>query len=773
MGNRFSTMERYHYLIRAHAIVAVIAFLVLLPASMMLARFRNSRKGGSGVRHHIYINILVLGLSTIAFILGFMAVGPSRGLTNPHHGIGVAIYVLVIWQTLFGNWVRRKWKKGKYDRRPTVSLMLHQWTGRITGLLGVTQVPLGLALYGSPKWTFVLYTLWMAFLIIVYFVNEHKRYKRQYDEGHYRGRHDEEAIIEEKEKKSGGMLGGILGPLAAGAGAIFLAKKLKGRDHSPDHDDTEVLSSRDSRRDSYSSIHEAKKKSGGLMSKLLAGAAIGAAGIFATKFINKKKDRDEEYSVVGQETPHRRDSRRGPQPAYSEYTESTIEDVRPDRRPGQNLLPAAAGAAAAERSGDRYDRPTTPRPVKRPGFSHRRDSYDSFTTVSPSQRVEKSNAGRNALLGTLGLGWLGKKFQGNRDEKERRRLDEIRRREDEGRRHNLRPDPRYTGDDRRRPARRHSFDSMTESDLTSDYTSVHPGRTATTMTGTTAPAMPPTVTGGPPVSGPPPASYQEALDESLLSRRRSSRERRDAEAAAATAAAALAAAEREEYRRKSRERDSSRYGSGRERSPTRVNVRMGDQNVTVQRMTREQIVERERDERRRRRAGSLSDSEVTSGRYRRDSRMRDESASGAAAERLGRRRRERSEERRMTDAERKERAHMAGVPLSELSDLSDLSPPRPAFAGAAARSRRRSQSRPNKDSAYYSGAPPVTPGPTIAGVGLMSGESLGPPESRGTWSAASRPSGQMSPEEAEERRRARAERRRQERAKGQGSVGFA
>lgn len=760
-------MDRYQYLIRAHAIIAVIAFLILLPISIMLARFY-AKIPGRGVRMHIYINILVLGLSTAAFVLGFMAVGPSRSLTNPHHGIGVAIYVLVLWQTIFGNWMRKRWKKHGGRRRPTFMVMLHQWLGRATGLLGVINVPLGLTLYGSPKWTFILYSLWMAVLLLVYFIQQHKIYKHIDDRDYRDGDGRSDVVIE--EKKSGGF-GKFLAPLAAGAGAVFLAKKLKGNDRDEESDVTSLTSRgggdhRHHRNDSYSSVTEVvekrEKKKGGMMQNLLAGAAVATAGIFASKYLGKDKDkrvRDEEYSVVGHDSPRR--ANRPPQPAYSEYTDSTIEEVHRDHPPRGAILPAAAGAAigagaamaadrrrsrSRSRSHTRHDRPRTPpqsRPPMRAG--DRRDSYSSYTeTVSPSARVEKSNKGRNALLGgLLGGGWLGKKLKDRRDDKEQRRMDEIRMREEEDRRRVTKTS--YGGP--LRPAagpRRNTYDSVTESDLTSDYTSVHPGpRRAETaplnagsrMDSLSMPAAP-------------------AMDEdSYLSRRREDRDRqaREAEAAAATAGAALAAAEAE---RRRQSRSGSRYRSGSrggERMAAAVKVRVGDQDVTVQRLTKEQQADRER----RRRRGSLSDSDITSTpRYRRDeSRRRDdsrgyESASGAAADRREQRRADRA-----ADAEIR---HMEALDAAE-----PLSPPRPAFA----------RGRNNKDSAYYSG----TPGNKLGdgGVGLMSGESLGPPESRGTWSAASPEPANLRPEEIEERRRERAARRRAERSqRGGESVDF-
>lgn len=712
-------MEQYHYLIRAHGVIAVIAFLFLLPSAIMMGRFY-TKVPGRGVRVHIYLNILVLGLATVVFILGFVAVGPSRSLTNPHHGIGVAIYVLLLWQTLAGNWIRKKFKKKMY-RRPPLKLMLHQWIGRATAILGIVQVPLGLTLYGSPKWTFILYALWMGFLLLLYFVNQYKAY--DVVDGGYR---TSDVTIEGKKKKKSGGFGKFLAPLAAGAGAVLLAKQLGGKDG---HDDDEVLPSRHgSRRNSESFIEDEKhdrKEGGGMFKKLLTGAAVAGAGIFAKKYFDKRHDHDEEYSAVAHDTPSRRPSRRH-EPAYTDVSESTIEVRRADDRRGHNLLPAAAAAAISA-----TDRPTTPRPTKSPRHP-RRTSYDSYTSIaSPSRREDdKGHTGRNALLAGLGLGWLGKKLKDRKDNAEQRRLDDIRRQEldderrlESERRHGTHP-PRYTGDGRP-PANRR--DDWTESDLSSDFTSVHPRPASGPMPPLSAAA--PIVSSSsrhdvvaplPMPAGPPRDSYQEYLDDSHVSRRHSSRGRRDAEAAAAVAGAALAASEADRHRRHERSQSAGGDRRSGSRPAAAVKVRVGSQDVTLQRLTREERAEREA---RRRRRHSLSDSEVSagpSGRYRRD-------------ESLAERRAERRAE-------------------SEVEGLRPLSPPRPAFAGGKA-----------KDSAYYSaGSPGQPPG--------SAGSVVSPPESRGTWSAMSPGGTGLGAEDAAERRR----RRRAERAQrgdGGGSVG--
>src|ERR1700753_344456 len=99
MGNRFRDLPEYHTLVRVHGILAVITFLFIVPAAIFAARFywANPRLA---LRIHVWLQILTVLLSTVILTLGWFCVGPYRSLTNPHHGIGVAIYVMIMFQAI-------------------------------------------------------------------------------------------------------------------------------------------------------------------------------------------------------------------------------------------------------------------------------------------------------------------------------------------------------------------------------------------------------------------------------------------------------------------------------------------------------------------------------------------------------------------------------------------------------------------------------------------------------------------------------------------------
>lgn len=122
MGNRFKDLPEYHTLIKGHGVLAAITFLVIVPLAIFTARFwwRDPRLA---LRIHIWLQILTVLLSTVILVLGWFAVGPERSLTNPHHGIGIAIYVLILFQAIWG-WLVRRLEKGRVIWRVSVKLMV-------------------------------------------------------------------------------------------------------------------------------------------------------------------------------------------------------------------------------------------------------------------------------------------------------------------------------------------------------------------------------------------------------------------------------------------------------------------------------------------------------------------------------------------------------------------------------------------------------------------------------------------------------------------------
>ncbi|KAI0014180.1 hypothetical protein F4779DRAFT_561048 [Xylariaceae sp. FL0662B] len=780
MGNRFATLGQYHQLVMGHGILAVITFLFIVPFAIMYARFHRGPPG-SFIRMHAYLQVLAVGLSTVVFILGWFAVGPNRSLTNPHHGIGVAIYTMIILQAIGGRMV-------KNIRKKSLRLMIHRWGGRTVALLGIVQVPLGLTLYGSPKFTFILYALWMGFLLLLYFILSWRHENRgDREDLMVHGGRSEGGITESERRSRRGL--GWLGPLAAGAGiwALLRGRKNDEQDQTQSYSRSQSRSRRSppevipSQRGSASYFEDEKysgrtdRREGSLVNTLLSIAGIFGAGALVKRIMDRREKRrydDEEYSAVETDTPSRFTGLSRPRPHrqhHNHYTESDFTEDRSElhgaRRPHTPLLPGPGGPVAASAEPE----PVTPRPSRaRPPHS-RQDSHDisSYSSyVSPSRRTREDEEGDGGkvgkgLLAGFGLGWLAKKMKGNKD----RKAEEDRLRMEDERRDG-RHGSRFTGDGHgtpTRPSRRRPPPSSapTGTSFTHDSeSSMLEARPPGTSVG--GPPMPPLGAGGAPpvipVPGPGPASHSRSRSRSThgnvtdpismppmppdphgvlhpihpesgneshgstgsrMHRRHSSRRRREGERAAAAAAASGAAVAAAEDDR--RQRDRSRPPS----QPVSVKVKYHDdrdRNITLRRLTEEEAAASRR-RRRSNSASSFSESDTPGRRrYRRDSSAR-RTTGESAAERL----------------------------TSE-----PLSPPTPAFAGGR---------RAGKDSAYYSGQPGPSGGAPAAEQTVSS---IGSPESHGTWSAMSpspsgpatdRPTPSVSASAADRRRRRRLERR--------------
>lgn len=758
MANRFSTVGEYQSLVRAHAVIGALVFLGIVPAAVMTARFY-TRTPGAARHFHAMLNGFTILLLTPAFILGWFAVGPNRSWTNPHHAIGLAIYVMFLLQLIGGRIVRNI-----PAFKPSLRLTFHQWSGRLIALLGIIQVPLGLTLYGSPKYLFILFSIWMAFLLLLYFILDFraKSYRNDiYASGAAPGGpvgtqseyHTE--YTEHADKRTGWKR--WLGPLLAIGGIWALLRRRKNnkealtsrsrsRSRSPRRG-PEVIPSR---RGSASYIQEEKytdidsrrddgNKTGGFMKGLLGvGAALGAGKLVSGMANRRRENRyQDEYSAVSTETPRR--DRVGRRPgAVSEYSDYTVDTRRPGAEsllppPGHNVAAAQALSASEERP---VHRPMEPRPSHartQSGYGMEPSDYSSY--VSPSRRpAEAQGSGRagmgTGLLAGLGLGWLGKKWS----DRKKRQAEDRRLREEEDLRSGM-LSSRYTGDGYSTPSRREtrrpgrvqaSTIGTSMTGYTEDSSRLEPHQATSGFSG---PPMPPLQAGAPPPPGgyanmpPMPPDSQGGIQRDYASdaytspsgvpaRRASSRRRRAGERAAAAAAASAAglAAEQEAYR------DPSRRGE-----PVAVKVRVHDdkdRNVTLRRLTEEEAAASRREQARRRNdsVGSLSGTDSPSRRrYRRDTSQR--------------------------------RAEMGAE--SAVSG-GTLPPPNPAFAAG----------RKPKDSAYYSGQP----APTGTPVNPAEISSVGSPESHGTWSGMSpAPSGavnQPAASAADNRRRRRLERRR-------------
>lgn len=640
MGNRFFTMNGYHALVRAHGVIAGITFLGIVPLAIFLMRFygRNPRLA---FRSHIWLQILTLLLSTVAFILGFMAVGPERSLSNPHHGIGVAIYVL-IWVQVLGGCLVHSREKGKSRRYKPMKVMLHQWFGRSIALLGIVQVALGLTVYGSPLFLFVLYALFVFALVVLWFILSFLAERKRGEYGSYGGSYYSEEVNEHHGKHDGG--GGKGKWLLGGAAALGLASLWRRRSNKERRGHPSVVGTETSVSSSYISDEKYSNVSPqrkGVGHRLLQIAAVGGAVAAARKLFGRGKD---DESDVGPYRPPL-----GGNQSVTTDSMSRIEEGRPPVRPTTPLGNSPG-----------YSRPTHPlaQPPMTPGSAGRRNSGssysydDSFVSGSPSRRDRRSHTFRDALAAGGAVFAVRSIFKNRRQRKEDLRAETLRKQRIEQEKiQRMESVHKYTGDGVRPPRRNHHhrMGSQTASDISSSLESgtQHGMSGALPAAGVGAAAAsaladrnrirpvgqdPPIVVPGPATAGtpadipppPPPhhsdyASSGSEVYTTASGRQRQRHHHHGNELAAGLAGAAIGATAAEARRRTSGRNNGNTDSMESPPVSVKINMHNDGRKVTLRRLTEEEALaqrEARRKERqaaaasRRRRNSSLSSSDL-------------------------------------------------------------------------------------------------------------------------------------------------------------------
>ncbi|MCJ1462180.1 hypothetical protein MMC07_000780 [Pseudocyphellaria aurata] len=445
MGNRFREMPQYHNLIRGHAVVAAITFLLIVPSAILILRFYDGAHRRA-VRIHVWLQILTVLLTTVVFALGWFAVGPHRSLSNPHHGIGLAIYVMVLAQIIGGWWIHSKARTRRIHE--TLKAMVHRWFGSMIALLGLAQIPLGLTLYGSPRALFVLYALAVSALIFIYFVLSYLDGRRGGSDYSY----SSGSAVEERRRTSG--LGGLAKAGIAGVGLAALSNRFRRRSRSR-ASRPEVVGSRRqsaSRRHSGSYIEEEKYSRHGRDEKdsgwrdwfLKIGAVAGGVAI-AKNLMGRRRNRDRDRdSDVGDYGP--------PLGGATPINPARLEEGRP--------LPSGQ------------------HPLSQP-LHHQRStsslSYSSYMSASGEPR--RGHGLRNAVTGLGAIGLARNIFKNRRERKEQRRLETQQRQREQEERRARAHNQRLTGDGfpRRNPRRGSLTTSTDYSASTDDRPHVDPG----------------------------------------------------------------------------------------------------------------------------------------------------------------------------------------------------------------------------------------------------------------------------------------------------------
>ncbi|KAL4802703.1 hypothetical protein BDV18DRAFT_146378 [Aspergillus unguis] len=432
MGNRFRDMPSYHTLIVVHGVIATIVFLGLVPLSILLVRYYSIRNPYRAFKYHVWCQVLTLFLSTVVFVLGWFAVGPKRSLTNPHHGIGLAIYVIIIFQMFWG-WFVHKIERNKKRFHIPLKLVVHRWMGRALAILGIIQIPLGLTLYGSPKALFILYAVAAFLLLAIWFFLSY-RYDHEgggAGEGDYDSRYSYISRRPDDEHQEHSNLGRMAAAGAAGVGLASLFRR-RNRDHVSDGSQTSYMTEK------YS---DEESRHGGWGNKFLKLGALGGGAMLAKRFFDRRRERESDTESGRYQPAHRR---------ADSMTEESLSRLE-DQTHSQPSIPPPV------------NRPPT-RPHSRPQSPN--SSYYDYSYFS-REDDQPTHGARNALLGAGALAAIKGFFTRGKKKDEQRHVEELRRHdlvnEKLARANSKR---RYTGDgfypQRKRPASQSATDVSTD-----------------------------------------------------------------------------------------------------------------------------------------------------------------------------------------------------------------------------------------------------------------------------------------------------------------------
>lgn len=505
--------------------------------------------------------------------------------------------------------------------------MIHHWLGRAIALLGITQVALGLTLYGCDKYLFVLYTLWCVALLVLYFILEWLHERRRGELGSTGGSYYSDEVVEDGKNRRHTGLGKLAAAGVAGAGLASLWRR---RSRTEARTDGPGAGSAASESYSYYTDEKSQRSHHGWGRRLLEIGAIGGA-VAATKRLFDRRRQKDDSSDIGPVRPPL-----GGNQALTSDSASRLEEGLP---PANVVGPGIQGSPG-------YVRPS--HPLSNPPITpDRRDSatsyeyYSSDLSGSPSKN-KKHHTFRDAVAAGGVLFAARELFKNRRQRKEVRREEDIRnQRLEEERLARMNSAHRYTADGVTPPhrSRNQGFPSQTASDLTgsvadgpsrigqtlpaagvgaaaasalADRDRIRPvGQDPIIATPGPPSTMPTNVPPVPPVHQTDPASSGSEMYTTGSGRTRHRHHLRD-EAAAGLAGAALGAAAAEGVRN----RHDSRNTDAVESPPVSLKMKVHNdgRHVTLRRLTEEEAAAQREARRasngRRRRNSSFSGSSV-------------------------------------------------------------------------------------------------------------------------------------------------------------------
>ncbi|KAK4499001.1 hypothetical protein PRZ48_009513 [Zasmidium cellare] len=144
-GGGSATPSNITSIMIAHGVMACLVFVILLPVGGMLVRLATFT---GVIKVHIAIQLLAWSIFVAAFGLGAYMSDMGHITGNRHPIIGIIVFVLIVFQPIYGYLHHRLCKK---TGRRNVWSFVHLTIGRIAIILGIINGGLGLALAGNAS----------------------------------------------------------------------------------------------------------------------------------------------------------------------------------------------------------------------------------------------------------------------------------------------------------------------------------------------------------------------------------------------------------------------------------------------------------------------------------------------------------------------------------------------------------------------------------------------------------------------------------------------
>uniref|UniRef100_A0A1D1ZCF9 Ferric-chelate reductase 1 n=1 Tax=Anthurium amnicola TaxID=1678845 RepID=A0A1D1ZCF9_9ARAE len=176
-----SELSQYDKLVIAHASLMFLAWLVIIPSAIFIARFAKNVlkttwfKLHAGIQVFLSIPVVLAGSS-----LAFAAAGDLK-FDDPHKIIGFVLFLGFFIQLAIGI-IHHRLYDPKRVHTPWWT-KLHWWFGRALVVLAAFQIPLGLKLYTADMTYFYIYYIYLFILLVAFSFLSFRLWNRKQESG--------------------------------------------------------------------------------------------------------------------------------------------------------------------------------------------------------------------------------------------------------------------------------------------------------------------------------------------------------------------------------------------------------------------------------------------------------------------------------------------------------------------------------------------------------------------------------------------------------------